>query len=147
MYAADAFLFLAVVGVDIGPPVGGKARLDSRNELRQAVAERKQALGAFAAHIADERKTDAAGQAEQDLRRGQCDAVGHGHLGDAAELIAGQRAEKRAAVLVPERDDHDAEADDRRHCQQIDIGRKKAGQQINKVVAALHPQGLGSVGL
>ena len=48
MHAADALLLVAVMAVDVGPPVGGKARLNGRDELRQTVAEGKQALGVLA---------------------------------------------------------------------------------------------------
>ena len=95
MHAADALLLVAVMAVDVGPPVGGKAR--------QTVAEGKQALGVLAAGVADERKADAAGQAEQNLRRGQRHAVGHGLARDAAQLCAGQRRKHGGAVFIPKR--------------------------------------------
>ena len=106
VHAADALLFLAVVGVHIGAPVGGEACLDSGDQLRQAVAEGKQALGVLAAGVADERKADAAGQAEQNLRRGQRHAVGHGLARDAAQLCAGQRRKHGGAVFIPKRNRH-----------------------------------------
>ena len=110
MYAADALLLLAVVGVDVGAPVGGEARLNGRDQLCKAVPEGKQALRILAAGVAHKGKADTAGQAEQDLRRGQCHAVGHSLAGNAAQLAGGQRRKHSAAVLVPECNGNHAKA-------------------------------------
>ena len=57
-------------------------------------------------HLNTERKADAAGQAEQNLRRGQRHAVGHGLARDAAQLCAGQRRKHGGAVFIPKRNRH-----------------------------------------
>ena len=78
----------------------------ARSSRITQVAEGKQALGVLAAGVADERKADAAGQAEQNLRRGQRHAVGHGLARDAAQLCAGQRRKHGGAVFIPNRARH-----------------------------------------
>ena len=146
MHAADALLLLAVVGVDIRPPVGRKPGLNGCYKLRKAVAEGKKPLRTLAAGVADKRKADTAGQAEQNLRRGQRDAVGHGLPRNAAQLCRGQRCQHGTAILVPERNGHHAEAEDGGDRQHKDLGGEKARQQIKQVVAALHPERFRRVG-
>ena len=146
MHAADALLLVLIVGVHIRTPVGRKPCLNGGDQLRQAVPEGEQPLRGGVAVVADKGQADAAGQAEQNLRRCQRHAVRHGDLGDAAQRVGGQGCQRGAAVLVPKGDGDHAKAQYGCQRQQIYIGSKKARQQVKQVEAALHPQGFGGVG-
>lgn len=153
--AADAGLLGAVVGVDVGAPVGGKARLHRGDQLGQRVGKLKQALGGRARPRRQKGQADRPVQRRQNCRRGQQHAVGQKQAVGA--LVGFQRLEAHgggggaapggAHGAEPEGDGHAAEPRQRRRDEGPDVGGEKARQQVDQVQAGVHPQRLHGVGL